>query len=133
MQHVALQIGRDVGEKYVLRRAIALRKPRLEIGKYVQLRRQRHTLVQIFRVAPRPEKRFPRRALQPSGIDMPPAKNLRVFFREVVADNPHQADVREKARRYGKVRRRSAQRAVHFSIRAFERVEGVEGHRAHHQ
>src|SRR2546422_10804444 len=56
----------------------------IERGEDVQLRSQRHAVVQVVGVAARPEESFPPRALEPGGVDGPTAKNARGFLGEDV-------------------------------------------------
>ena len=70
MQHVALQVGGDVGEENIFGIAILLRQARLELGEDVQIGGQGDALVQIFGVAAGPEEAFTGGALETFDVDV---------------------------------------------------------------
>jgi hypothetical protein len=50
-------------------------------------------------------------------------KNLGIHFREILSHDSHKVYVREETGRYGEIRGRAAQRALHFSIRTLQRIK----------
>ena len=97
---------------------------RLEIGEDVELRVARFRDVQIEAVLAAPEERLRAGdALQAVEVDLPAAEDGQIVVREIVADDGHEIDLGKERRRNRKVRRRSAQAAVHFPERSLNRVE----------
>ena len=70
-----------------------------------------------------PEKCFAGSALEAFDVDLAPVEHLRVFIREIVSNNADQMHRREKAGRDGKIRRRAAESAIDFSVRAFDAIK----------
>src|SRR5437870_13090359 len=95
----------------------------IERGEDVQLRSQRHAVVQVVGVAARPEEGFPTRALQPGEVDVPAAKDGRVFLGEVVTHYADQVHAGEEAGRDRAVRCCASERPRNFAKWSFERVE----------
>ncbi len=123
MEHVPLQLRRDVGEENEPGVAVFLRQARFEFREYVQFGRQRYAFVQVLRITSGPEKCFPGGTLQPINIDGSAVKNPRIHFREVVTHDPYQIYVRKETSRHGEIGSRAAKRAFHLSIGAFQGVE----------
>ena len=123
VQHVALQVRRNVRQENILGVAIFLRQPRLELREAVQLRRQRHALIQVLRVAPRPEERFARSALQTFNVDGAALKYRGIFLAEIIAHNRNKVHRREKAGRHGEISCGTADRAFHFPVRTFQAIK----------
>src|SRR5262249_35104225 len=122
-ENIALQGRSDIGQEHELRIAVFFREFRLEVCEDIQLRRQRHALVQVLRIAARPEERFPRGALQTLDVNRAPAKNLSINLREVVANDAHEIHAGEETGRHGKISGRAAQSTVYFSVRTLEGIE----------
>src|SRR5215212_156353 len=124
MQDLQLQLRLDVREEQHVRVPLALVELRLEIGEDVELRVARFGDVQVIAVLAAPEKCLRAGdALKSVEIDVAPLKHRRVVLREVVADDRHEIDLGEKRRGDGKIRRRSADAAVHFSERGLQSVK----------
>ena len=108
--------------KHIFRRTVLFRQARLELRENVQIRRQRYAIIQILRVASRPEETLAGSALQAFDVNRAAAENGFIGGAEIVADNGHQADRCEKPRGHGEIGGGAAERAVHLPVRAFQGV-----------
>jgi hypothetical protein len=76
-----------------------------------------------LRIPSRPEKRFPRRSLEAVQIDRPPVKNLRIDFREIIADDSHKVYMCKKTGRHRKICSCAAYRAVHLAVWTLQSIK----------
>ncbi len=96
--HAALQVGLDIAQKQVGRRAVRGGQFRIEIGEDVEVGAQGGAVVHIGRINARPEECLPAgNALEAFEIDLAGGEEIDVFLREIVADDGDDLDRREIA------------------------------------
>jgi hypothetical protein len=124
LAHAALQVGLDVGEEEHGGLASCGRELRVEVGEDVELRVQGVGDGHVLLVATRPEEGAPPDdALEIVRVDPSCAEDVELGVAEVLADDAHDVDVGEEARREGEVRCSSAEDPLAFAVRGLERVE----------
>src|SRR6185436_6019942 len=102
-----------------------LRKLRLKTGEDIEMGVERVRDVQIVLIAAKPAKRFAvRHHFQIGCIDVVVREDGAFFGAKITANHGHDAHVRKKAGRDGKMRGRTAQHALALTERCFNRIKG---------
>ncbi|MNX84360.1 hypothetical protein D3C86_1161530 [compost metagenome] len=123
VEHQALELGIDVTQEEVLALGVGLGELGLEVREDVQVRHEGVRRVEVLIVEPLPAEGLALDPLQALDVDAAAAEQLDVLFGEVGADNAHEVDGREEARRHGGVGGGSAERLDHFSARRPDRIQ----------